>query len=192
MLPNRFAKSILILLPLLSCQAFAQDSGHLSASHGFWIAPMAGFIRPALGLGFNLAFATPRHSLITFRYLSSGEIFSSNNFDTHAEEGALLFGMIRSLPGGFATGSIGISSVSGLGHGNYLGMGKRCGWFDSDCKDEPQYEENQFETIGIPVQVQCVATGKFVGFGLSFDVDLNREMPQYGVTITIPFGVFPR
>jgi len=130
--------------------------------------------------------------LFTARYLSSAEIFTENNFDRNAQETALLYGRIWTIAGqGTLTASVGLSDVTGLAQGDYLGMGERCGFFDSNCKPEPQYAENHFRTLGIPIQGQWIGHSRFIGFGLSFDADLNLEMPLFGVTLNLPFGYLP-
>ncbi|MDY0017816.1 MAG: hypothetical protein RBS89_08255 [Candidatus Delongbacteria bacterium] len=90
----------------------------------------------------------------------------------------LLYGL-RSI-----NGKVSVSFLAGL---SYTG-----GIYKGDRLDNDYYEELTFETVGLPLEVQCDAKlSDYFGFSITFYADINTEKIYGGVNLAILIGYLP-
>lgn len=173
---------------------YGQKTSSDSSGHFFWVnggfggSSVHGGLGShpgALSFGGSLCYQSGKN-LLSFRYLRNVE-FQILGPDLPIEKvwdvGVLCgrIGRIAKASYGFASISAGISLVGGVRRGRYLG---NTGWFGSSY-----YEENDFITVGIPVEAQLFWTlPAFSGIVFYVFANLNKEKSFVGALLCIQFG----
>jgi len=129
-------------------------------------------------------------NLFSFRYLLSEE-FQILGTDSPSEtvwDFGVLYGRIAKASYGFASISSGMSIVGGVRRGRYLGgTGEWVG--TSYYFGTSYYEENDFITVGIPVEGQLFWTPlAFFGIGFYGFANLNPEKSFVGALLCVQIG----
>jgi hypothetical protein len=171
---------------------YGQDISPESSAQFFWVN--GGFggssvhgglgLHPgALSLGGSLCYQSGKN-LLSFRYLRNEEfqiLRTALPSETVWDTGVLYERIAKALLG-FVSISTGISLVSGVRRGRYLSSSG--GWFGTSY-----YEEKNFITVGIPIEVQLFWTSSN-SFGIGFYgfANLNKEKSFIGALLCIQIG----
>jgi hypothetical protein len=172
---------------------YGQKTSSDSSGHFFWVNGGVGgsLVHGGLGshpgapsFGGSLCYQSGKN-LLSFRYLRNEE-FQILGADSPSEtvwDVGVLYGRIAKASYGFASISAGISLVGGVRRGRYLSSSG--GWFGTSY-----YEENDFITVGIPVEAQLFWTPlPFFGIGFYGFANLNTEKSFVGALLCIQFGI---
>lgn len=181
------------MLPICNPFIFGQSITSDSSKQFFWLNGGIGVSSVHGGLGsypgassFGGSFCYQSdNSLHSFRYIRNEEfqlLGSDLPTETVWDCGAL-YGRIAKASYGFASISCGISILGGVRRGRYLSSSGN--WFFATR----YYDENNFITIGIPVEGQLFwMPSSFFGIGLYGFANLNNEKSFAGALLCIQLG----
>jgi hypothetical protein len=182
---SRFGKVLfycLILIPLVESFAEAQDSSGISRENYFWLSGGFGAGTSGGAAGVIISWQSGR-GVLSIRYTYNEEINIFGPDPPNAvEDVGVLYGIaLVKAPRDLVAISAGISSVSGVRRGRYLG---NYGLFSD------KYEKSTYKTIGVVLHGQFLWTPTpYFGLGLDVPVDLNREQSFIAVQLSLQIGL---
>lgn len=159
---------------------YAQDSYRKVEEDHYWFNAGLGTSSFGGSLGISASYQTGR-SLASVRFIYNEEfnILGPSPSESVWDFGAL-YGINAKGSLVFASVSGGVSFVTGVRRGKYLGSS---GWFSSNYESEP------FVTVGIPVEGQLFWTPlNFLGIGFYGFANLNPEKSFVGALLSIQLG----
>jgi hypothetical protein len=132
------------------------------------------------GVSFGIDFSRIKNNHIEkFRLSHSVNIlFMSNDHETISELGGL-YGLFNKNGHMYSEISAGIGIVGGKKRGKYLGSSGGGIWSFGD----PNYENDNYISIGIPFDAKIMYLGKNGGFGLKLSGNINSKISYYGLNI---------
>jgi hypothetical protein len=145
----------------------------------FTFTPLLGQVGAHGGLGFDMTLGIG-YAAIGFRRAASEE-FCLFCADAESEsQSAFLAGVRLPLPAGSLSARTGFAAVKRVRKENFVS--------DGSFFSEPRYDLRTFEGMGVPLQFDLQAGGRFVGFCLSVGGVFDRDGGAVDAMIGMPFG----
>jgi hypothetical protein len=180
----------LFIFIYLSFCIYADDTSQLSTTKGeitenfegskqifFWGNLGMGFSNYIFSLVLSASLEVDRH-LLSIRALSAFEFLSAQQPDVYAKEYGILYGRVLRGKFSFASIAAGISYVSGVKRGKFLYRE----WITD------YYEEVDFQTIGVPIEIQLFFTVYLIGAGVYGFANLNNRASFIGFALCLQLG----
>lgn len=158
----------------------AQDTSQIHNDSYYWINGGVGASSFGVAGGISIALQN-ENTLFSVRTIFNGEvnILGPSPAESVWDVG-LLYGICTREPYEFVSAAGGISFVSGIRRGKYLGSS---GWFSA------HYESLPFFTVGIPIEGQLFWTPfSFFGCGIYAFANVNPEKGFWGAMLALRFG----
>lgn len=191
----------LILLSSINAQVIQENhfrkivvsnSARSDSSTHFWINGGFGLNNTGISFGGSLNYRITPGFLFSVRFLRNNETgfklisFSNKEPMESVNDISILYGICNKTKRVMLTASAGAGVVFGLLRGNLLYTNYN-GWFSSTNL----YEENNFFTVGLPLQAQLFWTpSDAFGIGLYGFININKDKTIVGAMLSIIVGEF--
>ncbi len=182
-LRNKHLKLVfLFLFAVFIRNLHSQENIFINDNPRYWLNAGVGGSSSGLSGGLSLSYEAGKN-LFTFRYIGSSK-YGEDKLGGYTTAEKIrdigpLYGRIIKGKFGYASISGGINLVTGVKHGEFLGI---INWVNT-------YEKIRITTIGIPLEAQFFFTPvSFLGIGATAFANLNPEKSFWGLLLCIQFG----